>query len=171
MQKLIKRCGTRDPFLICAELKVIIKFVDFDNLMGMYKKIGRNRYIILKRDLIDIVKYIVCLHELGHDQLHWKLAENVLLRDIAIFRNEPIELGANMFAAELKYKDDEILDLVYSGYTVDQIAMKTGAFSGLVGIKLDLLRHKGYPLKNIEYNPYFLKCAEGRYNETDYSPC
>ena len=173
VQKLIKRYGTRDPFRICEELGVIIRYEDFIDLKGMYRKFGRNRYILLNRNLVDFMLIVVCLHELGHDQLHWKLGENAVLRDSAIFRNIPIELEANMYAAEVKFIDEEILDLVYSGFTTDQIAMQTGTCSDLVAIKLNLLKHKGYQLKNVDCNPYFLKqkCAEARFNETDYSPC
>ena len=108
VQALIKRYGTRNPFDICEELKVIVQYKDFDDLKGMYVKHGRNRYILLNRNLSDIVMYIVCLHELGHNQFHWKLAEDAPLRDSVLFRRVPIELEANMFAAELKFTEYEL---------------------------------------------------------------
>ena len=171
VQELIKRYGTRNPFELCEALKVIIKYEDFIELKGMYRKLGRNRYIMLKRDLIDCMLAIVCLHELGHDQLHRKLGENKSLRDSVIFGREPIELEANMYAAEVKLIDDDIMELVYSGYTVDQIAMETKTCGDLVAIKLDIMKHKGYPLRDSEYNANFLRVAEAKFIEKDYSPC
>ena len=171
VQKLIKRYGTSDPFKICTELKVSFKFVDFDDLMGMYAVLGRNRYILLKQDLPEFVLYIVCLHELGHDQLHRELAKSAPLRDSALFRRLPIEHEANIFTAEFKHSDEATMELVRSGYSVDQIAKATESFSDLVSIKLELLRHKGHELKNIEYNPNFLKFAEVGSYDTDYTPC
>ena len=156
--KLVKRLGTRDPFQLSEKLGVIVRFADLGNLKGMYTKVKRNRYILINEGLDDNLQRIICAHELGHDQRHRKLAENRPLRDFVINQmKEPIELEANMYAAEILFDDDEILELVDLNYTVEQIAMHTGAYKDLIAIKLALLRHKGHRLNDIEYNPYFLK--------------
>ena len=171
VQQIVKRYGTRDPFLICTELGVLVKYIDFTKQKGLYLKFGRNRYIYIKDDLPLIWKTIICLHELGHDQLHWKLAGDAKHKDDVIFKlKHPIELEANYFTAEMKFKDSDILDLAYEGYTNDQIAMKTGTCTDLVSIKVELLKHKGHGLRSSEFDSNCLKTAEVGYDGTDYMP-
>ena len=171
-QKLIKRTGTRDPFKICTQLGIIVEFKDLGDLKGMYRKLYEYRYILINKFLDEYTQIVVCAHELGHDQLHRKLAEKRVLRDYAIIQmKKPIELEAHMHAAETLLDDNEILEYVYSGYTAEQIAMQTCTYTDFIGIKLELLRHKGYKINNIERNPYFLKCAEVKRDGSHYSPC
>ena len=170
VRDLIKRYGTRDPFKICVELGIIIMYRDFDDLKGMYKKIGRNRYIVINRNLNKYWQAIICLHELGHDRLHPELGEHAGIRDFEIFQlKEPTELEANMFAAELIYDDEEFLGYIYSGYTVDEIAKITCTCRDLVSIKVNLLRRKGKKnLRMAECDPYFLRSEGAGSDEEDY---
>lgn len=46
--RLVKRCGTRDPFEIAADIGVEVMFCDnFGPLKGMYRVIKRNRFIFI----------------------------------------------------------------------------------------------------------------------------
>lgn len=79
---LVQRYGTRDPFQIARELGITVLFCDgFGSLKGMYRVIKRNRYIFLNKDLDERMLRIVCAHELGHDQLHRKLAQTNSLHE------------------------------------------------------------------------------------------
>ena len=50
--RLIKRCGTRDPFAIADDLGIKVMECDnFGPLKGMYRVIQRNRFIFINGDL------------------------------------------------------------------------------------------------------------------------
>lgn len=81
--RLVKRCGTRDPFEIAADIGVEVMFCDnFGPLKGMYRVIKRNRFIFINNQLSEQMQRIVCAHELGHDQLHRNLAKDNPLREL-----------------------------------------------------------------------------------------
>lgn len=81
--KLVRRCGTRDPFGIAKHLGIEVIFCDnLGSLKGMYRVIKRNRFIFINSSLSDKMQRIVCAHELGHDQLHRQLACSNGLHDL-----------------------------------------------------------------------------------------
>ena len=68
-EKLVKRCGSRDPFEIARQLGINVMLCEnFGSLKGMYRVIKRNRFIFLNNSLDENMLRIVCAHELGHDQ-------------------------------------------------------------------------------------------------------
>ena len=75
-EKLVKRCGSRDPFEIARQLGINVMLCEnFGSLKGMYRVIKRNRFIFLNNSLDENMLRIVCAHELGHDQLHRNMAK------------------------------------------------------------------------------------------------
>ena len=109
--RLVKRCGTRDPFEIAADIGVEVMFCDnFGPLKGMYRVIKRNRFIFINNQLSEQMQRIVCAHELGHDQLHRNLAKDNPLREFMLYdmRTKP-EYEANIVAAEILLDNDELL--------------------------------------------------------------
>ena len=47
-EKLVKRCGSRDPFEIARQLGINVMLCEnFGSLKGMYRVIKRNRFIFL----------------------------------------------------------------------------------------------------------------------------
>lgn len=45
-EKLVKRCGSRDPFEIARQLGInVMRCENFGSLKGMYRVIKRNRFI------------------------------------------------------------------------------------------------------------------------------
>ena len=171
-QKLIERAKTRDPFRIAEEIGIKVRFKDLGKLMGMYKYFDKyNRFITINQSLYRCAQIVICHHEIGHDINDQDIAKNSILQDSWINIKDPIELRANMHAVETQFDDHDILELIEYGYTVDQIAMETGTYSDYVAIKLEMLRHKGYKLRQIEYDPHFLRVAEGKQNGSYYSSC
>lgn len=77
VNKLIDRCGTRDPHRIARELGVEILYYPFNRQRGAYKVIMRNRFMFIKDNLHPVMEKIVLLHELGHDSLHREEATQV----------------------------------------------------------------------------------------------
>ena len=111
-EKLVKRCGTRDPFEIARQIGVEVLFCpDFGSMKGMYRVVRRNRFIFINDSLTPQMQHIVCAHELGHDQLHRDLAKTGALQEFMLYdmTTKP-EYEANIVAAEIQLDTDEDLD-------------------------------------------------------------
>ena len=159
-ERLVRRCGTRDPFEIARQLGVEVLFCqDFGSMKGMYRVVKRTRFIFLNRDLTPQMQRIVCAHELGHDQLHRDLAKNGALQEFMLYdmTTKP-EYEANIVAAETLLDTDEVLDYVYNfGYTSEQIAKAMSTDINLVALKVAHLAESNRGLRPIEHRADFLK--------------
>ena len=69
VNRLIDRCGTRNPYRVAKELGINIIYRNFDKQRGAYKVILKNRFIFLKNGMHPVVEQIVLWHEIGHDRL------------------------------------------------------------------------------------------------------
>ena len=160
VERLVRRCGTRDPFEIARQLGVEVLFCqDFGSMKGMYRVVKRTRFIFLNRDLTPQMQRIVCAHELGHDQLHRDLAKNGALQEFMLYdmTTKP-EYEANIVAAETLLDTDEVLDYVYNfGYTSEQIAKAMSTDINLVALKVAHLAESTRGLRPIEHRADFLK--------------
>lgn len=158
--KLVRICGTRDPFSIARQLGIEVLFCDdFGPLKGMYRVIKRNRFIFINKDLDEQMQIIVCAHELGHDQLHRDLAKGNAIREFMLYdmRTKP-EYEANIVAAEILLDTDMILEYIYDyGFTSEQIARAMYTDINLVALKIAHLAETGYDLRRIEHRSDFLK--------------
>lgn len=159
-ERLVKRCGTRDPFEIARQIGVEVLFCDgFNSMKGMYRVIKRNRFIFINRDLAPQMQRIVCAHELGHDRLHRNLARIGALQEFMLYdmTTKP-EYEANIVAAEILLDTDEVLDYVYNfGYTSEQIAKAMETDINLVALKVAHLAETNRELRPIEHRSGFLK--------------
>ena len=159
-ERLVRRCGTRDPFEIARQLGVEVLFCpDFGSMKGMYCVVKRTRFILIKRELTPQMQRIVCAHELGHDQLHRDLAKNGALQEFMLYdmTTKP-EYEANIVAAEILLDTDEVLDYVYNfGYTSEQIAKAMSTDINLVALKVAHLAESNRGLRPIEHRADFLK--------------
>ncbi len=157
---LVRRCGTRDPFLIAQELGIEVLFCDsFGPLKGMYRVIKRNRFIFINKELSPQMQRIVCAHELGHDRLHRHLAKGNALQEFMLYdmTTKP-EYEANIVAAEILLDTEELLEYVYEyGYTSEQIARAMHTDINLVALKIAHLAQTGYDLRRIDHRSDFLK--------------
>ena len=100
-EKLVKRCGSRDPFEIARQLGINVMLCEnFGSLKGMYRVIKRNRFIFLNNSLDENMLRIVCAHELGHDQLHRNMAKTTPIHEFMLYdmKSKP-EYEANIVAA------------------------------------------------------------------------
>lgn len=157
---LVKRCGTRDPFVIAEDIGINVLFRDdFGPLKGMYRVIKRNRFIFINNRLSEQMQKIVCAHEIGHDKLHQNLAKNDALREFMLYdmKTRP-EYEANIVASEILLDNDELLDYIYHyRYNAEQIARAMCTDINLVALKIAHLNHLGYDLRPIEHRSDFLK--------------
>ena len=154
---LVRSTGTRDPERIAEALGIIVKDVNFEKQKGLYKVILRNRFIFIKSDLSEVMRRIVLLHEIGHDQLHRRLAD--VFQEFQIFdmRGNVMEYEANLFAAQIALPDEEILNYIRSGYDAAQIAMATASDINLVALKVSELSRRGYAFRDVDHRNDFLK--------------
>ena len=122
-------------------------------------KYGGNAMI--NQDLkMSVMHDIVLLHEIGHDCLHRREAIQVGgLQEFNIFdmRNQRMEYEANMFAAQIALPDDEILEYIYGGYDVGQIARIMCSDINLVALKVSELNMQGHRFREQEHRSSFLK--------------
>lgn len=157
---LVKRFGTRDPFQIAKALGIEVLYCeDFGSLKGMYRVIKRNRFIFLNKDLNERMQRIVCAHELGHDQLHRKMAQTNALHEFMLYdmTTRP-EYEANIVAAEILIDTDELLDYVYNyRYSAEQIARAMDTDINLVALKIAHLTELGYEFRPVDHRSDFLR--------------
>ena len=145
---------------IARHLGVEVLFCDgFNSMKGMYRVIKRNRFIFINRDLTPQMQRIVCAHELGHDQLHRRLAANSALQEFMLYdMTAKPEYEANIVAAEILLDTDEVLDYVYNyGYTSEQIARAMDTDINLVALKVAHLAETNRGLHPAEHRSDFLK--------------
>ena len=154
---LVRSTGTRDPERIAEALGIIVMDVNFEKQKGLYKVILRNRFIFIKSDLSEVMRRIVLLHEIGHDQLHRRLAD--VFQEFQIFdmRGNVMEYEANLFAAQIALPDEEILEYIRSGYDAAQIAMAMASDINLVALKVSELSRRGYAFRDVDHRSDFLK--------------
>jgi len=143
---LVRKCGTRNPFIIADEIGIHIMFRnDFVNLKGMYKVIERNRFIFINSNLDEYEQRLICAHELGHDALHRTLAKHGILQEIMLcdMKHRP-EYEANVFAADILIDDKEVFELAKEGYDERQIASELCIDVNLLLIKMNEMNKRGY---------------------------
>ncbi len=101
VKNLVKKYGTRDPFLLASCLNLNVKFLEYsDNTKGYYIKVGKNKFIIINSNLTEDEKRVVLAHEIGHAVMH-SSKEIHFLRENTLFPKGRHENEANKFAAEL----------------------------------------------------------------------
>ena len=70
VSNLIKKWGTRNPFLLCKYLKIDIMYRDLGDIKVYYKKSVGKKIIVLNEKLDEFSLKVVLAHELGHALLH-----------------------------------------------------------------------------------------------------
>ncbi len=157
--KVVRKCGTRDPYKIAKQLGIHILYCPFKKQKGVYKIIKKNRFIFLNDSLDETTEKIVLWHELGHDALHKKQAVRGTFQEFNIFDmgKNRMEYEANIFAAQVALPDDDILEYIEMGYDIAQIATAMNSDINLVALKTDTLISQGYRLRKQEHKSNFLK--------------
>ena len=158
--KFLRRYGTCSPDRLVYEMGITVLSRPFAKQKGAYKVIERNRFIFIEEDLPPVMHDIVLLHEIGHDTLHRHEAVSTGgFQEFNIFDmgNRRMEYEANIFAAQISLPDDEILEYIYQGYDVGQIARAMDSDINLVALKVAELNRKGYSFRSQEFRSDFLK--------------
>lgn len=138
VQALVDKYQTRDPEELAARLNIKIKYMaDTERLLGMYKVLLKNRYIFLPGN-IGHLKNTVLAHELGHDQLHRDYCkEGAGFHESKLFNpTNQYEIEANIFAAHLLIRDEDIYEYLREGLTDRDLALKLGVDINLLNLKI-----------------------------------
>ena len=138
--KVVRESDSRNPTKIARLNGILIRTVDdWEEQSGAYIEMMRQPIIYVAGRLDSVKKAIVIAHELGHHFLHRKEASQAggfrefKIFDMALNR---MEYEANIFAAQLILPDDEVMDYVYQGYDVSQIARAMNSDINLVALKV-----------------------------------
>ena len=144
---LVSSFHTRDPFVICDNLGILVRFKDIGNVKGIYTFYKRNRFVIVNSLLCDDEKKIVCAHELGHDMLHRSLIKNAHIYDKHLndFSLRP-EFEANAFAAELLIDDRFVIENAKVFTTISSLAGEIGVSESLLKLKCAIMKNRGINL-------------------------
>lgn len=110
ISKLINTHGTNDPFKIARYLDIEVIDWPLNEVMGLYSKLIRQKFIFLNEDLALYERKFVCAHELGHALLHPDSNTPKLTR--YSFRSElKVEREANYFGTNLLIKGNHQWEL------------------------------------------------------------
>lgn len=133
VNSLVKKYGSRDPFMIIKSINVITVCVPLINVRGFYQYYKRNNIIYLNESLSDFEKKFVLAHELGHLFLH-KKSNFIFMDTYTDFNTNKYEIEANKFAMELLISDDDLIQ--YREYNTDQLASIFGYQEKLLQLRL-----------------------------------
>lgn len=113
VSNLIKKWGTRNPFLLCKYLKIDIMYRDLGDIKGYYKKSVGKKIIVLNEKLDEFSLKVVLAHELGHALLHTSKEINFMKEHHLLPKSSIWEYEANKFAAELLIDDEVESEYLY----------------------------------------------------------
>lgn len=137
VKELIEEYSTNDPFEIAEGKSINVYFHPLHReIMGYYKYIRRNKYIVINSNLDDNNKIFTCAHELGHSELHPRI-DTPFLKKNTLFSTNKIENEANRFAVEMLLPDNKFEEYRGTSLSLEEIA-------GMHGIPREVARLKKY---------------------------
>ena len=105
VKRLKKNHNTCDPFRICEDLDIVVRYEKLGKILGFYDVHFRMKSIHLNTSIPDDMLPFVCAHELGHSILRPNI-NTPFLRKHTLFSIDKIKRQANTFAVELLLPDD-----------------------------------------------------------------
>ena len=167
VDKLSRKYQTRDPRELCAALGVRIRLKDLGTeIKAYYFYQSGIRNIVLNSRVSEPIQRILLAHELGHDQLHKRIAMLKGFQELELFdMTRPAEYEANIFAAELLVGDGELLELLNDdNKSFFDVARDLDVPAPLLDFKFRIFKHKGYHIEP----PYI---ANGDFLKNDIEGC
>lgn len=133
VRDLIEKYSTNNPFKIADCKNIHVYFHQLHReIMGYYKYIRRNKFIVINSDLDNNLKLFTCAHELGHSELHPNMNTPFLKRK-TLLSVDKIENEANRFAVELLIPDNQSRE--YINLSMYEIGSIFGVPKELVKLK------------------------------------
>lgn len=160
--------GTRDTREIARDCGIFL-FEDpgFSSLLGAYTCINDCRMIILNAQLSRTLEQIIIGHELGHDTFHRRhgLVDGIANGMQFLKEISEQEYEANALCAHLTLDNDEVINTIHMGYSLEECAGILETLPELLVIKIKELKRMGFDVPDVECNPRFLKTV--RPDESD----
>ena len=115
VDKVIQKYGERDPFRLAKAMKIKVLLEpmgDYEEACkGFFMVQSRKKVIVINSDLPEIIQRIILTHEIGHAVLHAPMLQTVkAYHDFSLYdATDRTEYEANLFAADLLLRDDEVI--------------------------------------------------------------
>ncbi len=150
--------GTRDPLEIFRQRRASVKSALPEGLRGMICFMGGTTFVAVDPTLTESVMRMTFAHLLGHAMLHRKqiMAGRTFEEPPELPEGIP-EREADLFAAELLIRDEDILKLKAEGMNECQTISSFGALRELVPHKLFSMRSRGISICDDVCRADFLK--------------
>ena len=120
VERLCRRYGTRDPFEIADQRRILIIFESLGEIRGYCSTAYRQKFIHINQDLTEEQQRFTCCHELGHIILHPGL-NTPFLRENTLFSVSKLETEANRFAICMLCDQDAAQEMIQGGRQVSDI--------------------------------------------------
>lgn len=156
-ESVLKKFGGRDIFETAENSGVNVWFRELGGLKGFYICENGKRYIVINDALDDVLKKVVCAHELGHDMLHRELSAGGIREGTLFLDSNKTEREANLFAACMLISDDDLLEAVSYAADVASAASRLNLPPEIVKYKLGAMNVRGYDFKIGDIKNDFLK--------------
>lgn len=144
-EDVIRRTMSRDPFEICRELDIKIRYHELGSIKAYYFCQSRIKNIVINSSADENIKKVLCAHELGHAILHDEIVRDGAFHEITLFdATTPTEYEANLFAAELLISDEDILDR--KNDSIFHIASTLRVPKELVDFKCRIMKARGHDI-------------------------
>ena len=156
-KEIVERYGGADIFETAENAGVKVWFRKLGSLKGFYLRENNIRYIVVNEELDEILKSVVCAHELGHDLLHKDLSDGKIRETTLFLENSKTEREANLFAASVLISDDEILSELENENSLEALSAKLGFPREIVAYKLEALNIEGCKFNIPDIKNDFLK--------------
>lgn len=172
VDKLVKKTGSRDPFVICEALDFKLHYMDLQRrLKAYYFYQSRINNIVIDENVMELFRPTLLAHELGHGLLHRQIAMMSGFQELEVLEkraDRPMEYEANLFAAELLLEDKTVLETL-NEYTFFETASILHVPAALLDFKFAILKAKGYRINDMQFaQSSFLKKDLGAYSKEYY---
>ena len=142
--KLRENMYNISPEDICRELNLVYFESEFKKQLGLLTCVSKNYFVIVNRELNDVGKLFVTLHEAGHYIFHKELMGKAFTEKNYLKSTVQIEREANAFAAHFLISDKDVYDAAQNGFDYFQLASEKNVFPEVAQIKLQEMRTLGH---------------------------
>lgn len=150
VEKVIRKHGENDPFRLCDDMGIVLIPHSLGTgegaIKGFFLENKRVKTITYNSDLPEVIRRIIVAHEIGHAELHCRSGVHAF-HDVGIFdESTAFEKEANLYAAELLLKDEDVLEKLNEDNTFFSAASALKVPVELLDFKFRIMKWKGYKL-------------------------
>lgn len=138
----VKKCDSRDPFVIAKYLNIQIQIGQLGTPCGCYMFLKNHRCIFINENLSESNMKLVMSHELGHAIMHRKL-NCYFIRNKTLLLDSKIETEANTFAVNLLIPDEIIMEIIDNqNCTLEYMSRMLGYNQKLIELRMKSFEKK-----------------------------